>query len=75
MKMENELCRKIYEHHTVMKNEISSVILEICSKAGLKREDIAVVAGKVGASVDSSTNKMVIDFQKTIKKINENSGQ
>lgn len=69
MNLETEFCRKVHDHHSVLKNEISAVLLEACTKSGLTREATATIAAVVAASVDGSTHKMVLDFQRAFKNI------
>jgi hypothetical protein len=64
MNLEREICRKVYDHHGILKSEIATALLDICSRAGLKREDIAIIVTRVDATVDTSTSRMVADYQK-----------
>lgn len=67
MNLEIEFCRKAHDHHTVLKSELSAVLLEQCTKAGLNRDAAATVCNAVNAAVDGSTHKMVLDIQKTLR--------
>jgi hypothetical protein len=69
MNLENEFCRKVHDHHTVLKGEIDGALLEICTRSGLSREATAAIAKSVSAAVDTSTHKMVLDFQRSFKNI------
>lgn len=71
MKIENELCRKVFEHHSVLKGEISTSLVELCAKSGVSRDVVANLVNHLNAAVDSGSNKMVGDFQRTFKRINE----
>lgn len=66
MKLESEICRKVYDHHGILKSELATALLDICTRAGLKREDIATIITRVDATVETSTNRMVVDYQKTL---------
>lgn len=68
MNLENELCRKVYDHHVVLKGEMSTSVLEICTKAGVSREIVAAIVATLNSSVDTSSNKLVTDFQRTFSK-------
>ena len=67
MNLENEICRKVFDHHTLLKNDLTAVLLEVGTRAGMSRETIASISGVLGATVDTGTHKMVNDFQKTLK--------
>lgn len=68
MNLENEICRKVYDHHTVLKGEMSTALLEACTRAGVSRETVASIVASLNAAVDTSTNKLVTDFQRTFSK-------
>jgi len=67
MKLENEVCRKVYDHHGVLKGELGTVLLESCSRAKLDRDSIAAIVNAVSAAVDTSTDRMANDYQKLFK--------
>lgn len=64
MKLENEICRKVYDHHTVLKSEIATALLDVCTRSGISRDVIVKIISNVDANVDVSSNKMVTDYQK-----------
>jgi len=64
MKLENEICRKVYDHHGVLKSELGVALLEVLTRANLDRQAIATVVNVANATVDVSSSKMAIDYQK-----------
>lgn len=64
MKLENEICRKVYDHHEVLKGELGTVLLEALSKSKLDRNTIAAVVAAVNSTVDVSSSKLTTDYQK-----------
>ena len=65
MNLENEICRKVFDHHMLLKNDITTALLEVGTRSGLNRETITSIASVLNSAVDTGTNKMVNDFQKT----------
>lgn len=66
MKLESEICRKVYDHHTILKGEIATVLLESCTRAGLSKDSITTIVGLVDVTVDVSTDRLVNDYQRTL---------
>lgn len=64
MKLENEVCRKVYDHHTVLKGELSTALVEVLTRAKLDREAITTIVNITNSTVDTGTNKMVNDYQR-----------
>ena len=64
MKLENEVCRKVYDHHGVLKSELGTALMEVLTRAKLDREAIAVILNVTNSTVDSSSSKMATDYQK-----------
>ena len=64
MKLESDVCRKVYDHHEVLKGELSTALLEVLTRAKLDREAIAVVVNIANSTVDSSSSKMATDYQR-----------
>lgn len=69
MNLETEFCRKVHDHHSVLKNEISAQLLELCMRSGLSKEATATIAAATSTVIDGSTHKMVLDFQRTFKNL------
>lgn len=67
MNAENELCRKVYDHHNVLKSELTNKLLENSKKYGLSKEAVAEIVNTLTATVDIGSNKMVTDFQRLFK--------
>lgn len=72
MNYENEFCRKVYDHHEVLKNEIAATLLESMTRANASSDLIKSVVFTAQAVVDGSSHKMVSDFQRTFTKISQN---
>lgn len=64
MKLENEVCRKVYDHHGVLKSELGSALLEVLTRAKLDREAITTIVNIANATVDTSSSKMATDYQR-----------
>ena len=64
MKLENEACRRVYEHHDVLKGELGRVLLEVLAHAKLDRSSIESAVAVVNATVDTGSSKMVTDYQR-----------
>lgn len=64
MKLENEVCRKVYDHHTVLKSEVGTNLVELLTRANVTKENIAYVVNTVNGVIDASSGKMAIDYQK-----------
>ena len=64
MKLENEVCRKVYDHHGVLKSELGIALVEVLTRAKLDREAISVIVNIANSTVDSSSSKMATDYQK-----------
>ena len=69
MSHENEFYRKVYDHHEVLKGETSSALLESMQKAGFTRDAITNVVNITNATIDSSSHKMVSDFQRAFERM------
>ena len=67
MKLENEVCRKVYDHHNILKGELSSTLLDVCTRAGLTKEAISTLVNVIDSNVDTSTDRMINDYQRTFK--------
>ena len=67
MKLENEVCRKVYDHHEVMKGEITTTLFEILTRAKLTKEAISTVIESTNVVIDASTDKMAADYQRLFK--------
>lgn len=71
MNHENEFCRKVYDHHTVLKNEIASALLEALTRAKVSNDVITSSVHVAQSVVDSSSYKMVSDFQRAFAKMSD----
>jgi hypothetical protein len=71
MNYENEFCRKVYDHHNVLKNEIASAMLEAMTKAKVSNEVIARAVHVAQSVIDSSSYKMVNDIQRSFAKMSD----
>ena len=69
MNIEKEICRKVYDHHGILKSELATALLDICTRAGLTREATSTIITRIDATVDTSTNRMVAVYQKTVSAI------
>ncbi len=64
MKLENEVCRKVYDHHSVLKSELNTALVEVLTRANLTREAIATIVNVANSTVDVSSSKMASDYQR-----------
>ena len=64
MKLENEVCRKVYDHHEVLKGELGSALLETLTRANVNKDVISLVINVANNSIDSSSSKMATDYQR-----------
>jgi hypothetical protein len=64
MRLESEICRKIYDHHSVLKGDINSNLVSMLTQANLSRENITEIVNTVNGIVDNSSGKMATDYQK-----------
>jgi len=71
MTLENEICKKVYDHHTVLKSELSNALLETGTKHGISREALVALSNVLNGTVDMSSNKLVVDFQRSFSKLTE----
>lgn len=69
MNIEQEICRKVYDHHGILKSELATALLDICTRAGLSREATTTIIARVDATVETSTTRMVTDYQKTVASV------
>ena len=67
MKLESEICGKVYDHHTILKGEIATTLLESCIRVGLSKDSIVTIVGLIDAAVDVSTDRLVNDYQRTLR--------
>lgn len=64
MKLENEICRKVYDHHDVLKGEMGTALFEILTRAKLDKESISAIINVANVAIDSSSSKMTADYQR-----------
>lgn len=64
MKLENEVCRKVYDHHEVLKGELGTALLEVLTRARLDKEAISTIVNVANSTVDVSSSKMANDYQR-----------
>ena len=64
MKLENDVCRKVYDHHNVLKSELGTALLEVLTRAKLDRDAISVIVNVANSTVDVSSSKMAADYQR-----------
>ena len=67
MNLEKDVCRKVYDHHDVLKARLSQVLIEAGAKHSLTKETLMNLVKQLSSEVDSSSDKLVTDYQKTIK--------
>ena len=64
MKIENDVCRKVYDHHEVLKGELGTALLEVLTRAKLDRAAISTIVNVANSTVDASSSKMAADYQR-----------
>lgn len=64
MNLESEVCRKVYDHHTVLKSELDTALVEVLTRAKLDRAAIVSIVNIANSTVDTGTHKMVTDYQR-----------
>ena len=69
MSLEKDVCRKVYDHHDVLKARLTQVLIESGSKNSLTKETLSSLARQLSAEVDASSDKLVTDYQKSIKEL------
>lgn len=64
MKLENEVCRKVYDHHEVLKGELGTALLDALTRANVGKDIIASAITITNSVVDTSSSKMTSDYQR-----------
>lgn len=64
MKLETEVCRKVYDHHTVLKGELGTNLVELLTRANITRDNISIIVNSVNSVIDVSSGKMAADYQR-----------
>jgi len=64
MKLESEVCRKVYDHHDVLKGELGVALLDVLTRAKLDKAAIATVISVANTAVDVSSDKLAADYQR-----------
>jgi len=67
MSLEQEVCRRVYDHHSVLKGRLSQELLLLSKKEKLTKEAIASLIKTIDTEIETCSDKMVSDYQKTIK--------
>lgn len=67
MNLEQEICRRVYDHHSVLKGRVSQTLLELSKKHNLSKEATVALMKALESEVDTTSDKMVNDYQKAIK--------
>jgi hypothetical protein len=64
MKLETEVCRKVYDHHAVLKGELGTNLVELLTRANITRDNISIIVNSVNSVIDVSSGKMAADYQR-----------
>lgn len=64
MKLESEVCRKVYDHHEVLKGELCTALQDILTRAKLDKTSIAAVVSVANSTVDISSDRLTTDYQR-----------
>jgi len=69
MNYESEFCRKVYDHHKVLKGEVAAALVELLTKMKVQQDVLNNAVALSDTVIDGSTHKMVADFQRSFARI------
>lgn len=67
MNLEREVCRRVFDHHEVLKGKLSEVLIAEVQKKNLTQKDAAEILKTLKSEVETASDKMVLDYQKLFK--------
>jgi hypothetical protein len=67
MSLEQEVCRRVFDHHSVLKGRLSQELLVLSKKENLTKETVAALIRVIDGEIESCSDKMVSDYQRVLK--------